>query len=157
MYHISLEKLNENELLFTPRIPKTASLWENKKIPRICLSETIEGCIKAIIHCHIQPELLRCQNQDKDKLLLYVYEPETSPSNEYLLTSKTIKEKKYVNDADHTHEVWILKPTKMKLHTILEVTNVKESFDWLHYADFYGEDDFPYQLQYQTLTKENQV
>lgn len=130
---------------------------ENTQIPRICVSKTIEGCIKAIIHCHIQPELLRCQIQEKNKLLLYVYEPSTFLSNEYILSSKTIKEKKYVNDADRTHEIWILKPIKMKLHTVLEVINVKESFDWLHYADFYGEDDFPYQLQYQTLIKENQV
>jgi len=157
MYHISLEKLNEDELLFTPRIPQTASPRENKQIPRICLSETFEGCIKAIIHCHIHPELLRCQNQDKDELFLYVYEPATFLSNEYILDSQKIKEKDYVHDVDRTHEVWILKPTKMKLYTVLEVTNVKESFDWLHYADFYGEDDFPYQLQYQTLTKENQV
>ena len=45
LYHISLEGNINEEKLFIPRIPRITMDTEDKLIPRICVSETIRGCI----------------------------------------------------------------------------------------------------------------
>ena len=147
MFHISLGKINEKDLLFVPRIPKTAGNGENKEVPRICLSETFRGCIDAILSSHIHAELMRCRAWNETKLDLFVYTTASEMAKDVIVQSDELVSRGYVLDAKRTKEMWLLCPTKMKLHTVLEVTNVTDSFQWLDFADFSFE-EFPFQIEF---------
>lgn len=80
--------------------------FEEYKTPRVCLSNSIEGCLNAIINekgrMHLAGETL------------YVYIPE-KPIGEYKTkTNKQILKDGDVFDANTTNEMWILEPVKMK-------------------------------------------
>lgn len=130
-YHISFESdLNEHGPL-KPRIPswitnelkkdknflevleknktdnsKTGTGFEEYKTPRVCFSNSIEGCLNAIIN-------------DTDRLelagkTLYVYTPE-KPISEYKhKTNKQILKDGDIFDANITNEMWILEPVNLK-------------------------------------------
>ena len=47
LYHVTFD-INESETkIFRPRVPASAGVGEDKKIPRICLAPSIEKCIQA--------------------------------------------------------------------------------------------------------------
>ena len=49
LYHISPEMPNPKErILLSPRVPKCRTDRENDKVPRICFSDSILGCLRAI-------------------------------------------------------------------------------------------------------------
>lgn len=80
--------------------------FEEYKTPRVCLSNSIEGCLNAIIN-----EKGRLTLHDKT---LYVYTPE-KPISEYKhKTNKQILKDGDIFDANTTNEMWILEPVKMK-------------------------------------------
>lgn len=129
-YHISFDDSLDGKVL-KPRIPTwiTNKLKENEdfikeleklkdsnsddgygfeeyKTPRVCLSNSIEGCLNAIIN-----EKGRLTLHDKT---LYVYTPE-KPISEYKhKTNKQILKDGDIFDANATNEMWILEPVKMK-------------------------------------------
>lgn len=45
-YFVSLDKLDISTL--KPRVPHRRAAWENDDIPRICVSDSLEGCLTAI-------------------------------------------------------------------------------------------------------------
>lgn len=147
LFHISLKKLDEKELMFIPRVPDTRGGGENDRQPRICVSETLRGCINGILSCHIHYELMRCRGLGKTELELFVYKPASDIPDDALIQTGQLVNSRFVQDAERTGEKWIVSPTKMKLHSVLEVTNVEESFPWLDFADFSFE-DFPFQIEY---------
>lgn len=80
--------------------------FEEYKTPRVCLSNSIEGCLNAIINekgrMHLAGETL------------YVYIPEKPISEYKTKTNKQILKDGDVFDANTTNEMWILEPVKMK-------------------------------------------
>lgn len=132
-YHISFESdLDEHEPL-KPRIPSwfTNQLKKDKnflksleklkstsnetgggygfeeyKTPRVCFSNSIVGCLNAIIN-----DIGRLELPGKT---LYVYTPE-KPISEYKhKTNKKIIKDGDIFDANITNEMWILEPVKLK-------------------------------------------
>ena len=129
-YHISFDDSLDGKVL-KPRIPTwiTNKLKENEdfikeleklkdsnsddgygfeeyKTPRVCLSNSIEGCLNAIIN---EKGRLTLHNKT-----LYVYTPE-KPISEYKhKTNKQILKDGDIFDANATNEMWILEPVKMK-------------------------------------------
>ena len=129
-YHISFDDSLDGKVL-KPRIPTwiTNKLKENEdfikeleklkdsnsddgygfeeyKTPRVCLSNSIEGCLNAIIN---EKGKLTLHNKT-----LYVYTPE-KPISEYKhKTNKQILKDGDIFDANATNEMWILEPVKMK-------------------------------------------
>ena len=129
-YHISFDDSLDGKVL-KPRIPTwiTNKLKENEdfikeleklkdsnsddgygfeeyKTPRVCLSNSIEGCLNAIIN---EKGKLTLHNKT-----LYVYTPE-KPISEYKhKTNKQILKDGDIFDANTTNEMWILEPVKMK-------------------------------------------
>ena len=80
--------------------------FEEYKTPRVCLSNSIEGCLNAIIN---EKGRLTLHNKT-----LYVYTPE-KPISEYKhKTNKQILKDGDIFDANATNEMWILEPVKMK-------------------------------------------
>lgn len=80
--------------------------FEEYKTPRVCLSNSIEGCLNAIIN-----EKGRMHLAEKT---LYVYIPEKPISEYKTKTNKQILKDGDVFDANATNEMWILEPVKMK-------------------------------------------
>lgn len=129
-YHISFDS-NLDDTVMKPRIPtwiadkikkdkdftkkldelKTSKEdgttgYEEYTTPRVCLSNSIEGCLNAIINDYGKLTL-----HDKT---LYVYTPE-KPISEYKhKTNKQILKDGDIFDANTTNEMWILEPVKMK-------------------------------------------
>ena len=129
-YHVSFDDNLDDEIL-KPRIPSWITKqmkddpnfikeleklkdpgstegygFEEYKTPRVCLSNSIEGCLNAIINekgrMHLAGETL------------YVYIPEKPISEYKTKTNKQILKDGDVFDANTTNEMWILEPVKMK-------------------------------------------
>lgn len=80
--------------------------YEEYKTPRVCLSNSIEGCLNAIIN-------------DNDRMTLagkqiYVYIPEKPISQYKTKMNKAIQKDGDIFDSNITNEMWILEPVKMK-------------------------------------------
>lgn len=80
--------------------------FEEYKTPRVCFSNSIVGCLNAIIN-----DIGRLKLPGKT---LYVYTPE-KPISEYKhKTNKQILKDGDIFDANITNEMWILEPVKLK-------------------------------------------
>lgn len=107
---------------FIPRIPQSRMLGEDDKIPRICLSKTLEGC------CSASPELEglfpRHASCPDEVFRLYVFD-ENEIQEENLIDSEYLWKNSLVQDAYITKEVWIknqnLKPKEIKYFSINEL------------------------------------
>lgn len=131
-YHISFESDLDEHGPLKPRIPSwiTSQLKKDKnflksleklktsnetgvgygfeeyKTPRVCFSNSIVGCLNAIIN-----DIGRLKLPGKT---LYVYTPE-KPISEYKhKTNKQIIKDGDIFDANITNEMWILEPVKLK-------------------------------------------
>lgn len=115
LYHVSFDLDFKEE--FAPRVPQclkeTSS--ENRTIPRICFSTSIEGCLSAIPGASGEEEMADLYATYQN--IIRVYELET---DDYALTeddimwTENIYSNGYVVDAYNTDEVWVLKNIKMK-------------------------------------------
>lgn len=98
LYHVSYNKIDR----FTPRIPQNRCPGENDSIPRICLSDSIEGCINAL-PCSAEP-IRRAMNADASiGLFVYTFYPE---DEETILCPEQISH--MVPDALDNHEYWLM-------------------------------------------------
>ena len=80
--------------------------YEEYKTPRVCFSNSIEGCLNAIISPKDRMKLAGKQ--------IYVYIPE-NPIDQYKTKSnKMIQKDGDIFDANITNEMWILEPVKVK-------------------------------------------
>lgn len=129
-YHISFDG-NLDEKTLTPRVPSwinrmvekdkdfietldkynskdstTGGGYEEYKTPRVCFSNSIEGCLNAIITMKDRMELAGKQ--------IHVYIPE-NPIDQYKTKSnKMIQKDGDIFDANITNEMWILEPVNVK-------------------------------------------
>lgn len=70
---------------------------------------------------------------------IYVYTPEEEIDVEYIVSNEELISKRLVPDADNTGEIWIVKPVKMKLHKVIELFGMSET--WVVESEFCDGDD----------------
>ena len=106
-YHVSTHKGATIEQELIPRIPNNTLDDENKDIPRICLSTSIEGCFISLQYITDKPFIL--------------YELDIDENDKALLNSKYLYDNNLVMDALETNEYWYLNPIKAtgKVYAIL--------------------------------------
>lgn len=113
LYHISRTRISS--LTFSPRRPKYHNKLENSTIPRISVSESIEGCISAV---NMWLGTMKSDSVKFDDLTeAWVYEFDSDdvlPEN--LLSPRYIKDNYFIFDSLYTKEYWIInqsiKPTR---------------------------------------------
>jgi len=101
LYHVSYRYLGERVRL-EPRLSIEARIGREPGPPRICVSDSIEGCLWAITKSKLQK-------------LMYVYQA---------LRPRDIdfdSPRQHVEDWEVTQEVWILQPTDFKFLYAIEV------------------------------------
>lgn len=111
-YFVSKE--NHDDKILYPRVPKNRIKCEDSITPRICVSQSINGCLTAI-EPHSVGEVL------------YVHECESDD-----VIQPTLDQ---VPDRCFTGETWITAPTKMTLFMKIITTGCIDSeFDTMHNA-----------------------
>jgi len=99
MYYFVSIKNFDNQILH-PRIPKNRMNNEDEEIERICVSQSIDGCLVATYYG--VGDIIYVHTCESDKVI--------SPTPEQ------------VEDAPFTGEQWIIEPVEMKLFMKLEIT-----------------------------------
>lgn len=98
LFHVSLDLSNKTKL-FEPRIPNHMYIGENNTIKRICFSNSVENCMKAI---HLP--LFKSGTKFIAYTTLFDY------NDKYLIHPDELYNKNYVKDAKANCEYWYLKP-----------------------------------------------
>ena len=111
LFHISMD-IKEKIKLFTPRIPERIYDGENNTIKRICFSDTVINCMKAIY-----VPLFTTGSK------IMIYKKSFDYNDKYLIHPEEIYNKGYVKDAKANHEYWYLKPITIigELHEITSI------------------------------------
>lgn len=100
-YYFVSDQNFDNETLH-PRIPENRLYGEDEEIERICVSQSVDGCLIATYYC----------KGDE----IYVHKCESNS-----VISPTIDQ---VADSYFTGEQWITEPVEMKLFMKIKITNV---------------------------------
>lgn len=87
-------------------------VYEDFKIPRVCFSTTIDGCIQAMYGIFYKTWKKRL-GTSRD-LIVYVHEAEKELEEYKHKTNKEIIDQGLVFDAFLSGEVWVLEPVKLK-------------------------------------------
>lgn len=125
-YHLSSTMLPD-DYEFIPRIPRYSATMEDKYIPRICVSRSIEGALKAL------------PSNNFGSSVLYVYKIIYDPVNMNILVPTS----RAVFDAYITDELWVttnIKPYQYKLVGVISniyyrYTTVENGLNVNDYAD----------------------
>lgn len=112
LYHLRLGSQAKKE--FKPEIPLNRGAEEDAVHERICLSDSIEGCLSSVSWGgnHLEEQVI-CRLSNKTTSLIvrvYVFDTESILS-ENLITPKQIIENGWVEDAGITHEHWVVNQT----------------------------------------------
>lgn len=133
-YHISDKDLNRKTLY--PRIPsylkdpkkvkenEKLGLYEDSKIPRVCVSFSIDNSLKAII-----PDITEHPERQNECVgrEFNVYRTEKSFYKYKHMTNSEIIKNNYVFDASLTKENWILEPVKLVYVGRIKVLSLKST------------------------------
>lgn len=110
LYHISVNT-ETVQRRFAPRIPdlgrNTVNI-EDHAVPRVCFSETVDGCMSALPPC--SRLLIDCK---KAKFVLYEIETDDYPES-YFISNEEIVRQNLVYDANLTKEWWLLEPVELQ-------------------------------------------
>lgn len=120
LYHISYDLSEPLEKTFIPKIPGNPEFGEDESICRICLSDSIEGCINAA-------EDKLWDKQKNNITTIIVWEKQFDLSDEKLKSWEYLYENNLVSDAALTHEYWYLDQLNMK-GSFYEILNVSEAY-----------------------------
>lgn len=118
LYNVSFNMNNLSHVM-VPMIPESAAEDENKTIPRICFTDSVEHCMQAIA----------VGNRDisvGNKFILRTIE--VSNRNPKIVTPTKLFNSKYVPDALENKEYWCLKTTKCRLY-IYQINDFNYEFD----------------------------
>lgn len=121
LYHVSYNLCEPLTKEFIPRIPSNALTEENHKYERICLSDSIEGCINAME----EPLVF---STDIDSITIVVWEKDFSLSDPFLKDWRYLYENNLVADAALTHEYWYLNNLFMT-GSYYEIIELRKAFD----------------------------
>lgn len=118
-YHVSLTL--ESVKVFEPRIPELVYTNENKTIPRISVSDSIEGCLTAVPWGGRKLEDVTAEFAEftdsysigeKPTLYVRVYEfSEDDIQSENIIPTETLLHEGLVMDAEGSDEHWIVNQT----------------------------------------------
>lgn len=111
LYHISQLLENQEEIKqFVPRIPESRANEENETIPRVCVSDSLEGCFKGHPDAVVDSEYGNFAQLLLEKgisgLLFRVYHFIVDEAD--VMLPEELLEKGYVPDVLDTNEHWIL-------------------------------------------------
>ena len=119
LYHVTFD-INESETkIFRPRVPASAGVGEDKRIPRICLAPSIEKCIQAI-----PSDNRNLQKGSK----IRIYEVHISEKDKHLIKPEVLFLEGLVPDALETQEHWYTKDLEMT-STVKEIVSFDYSFE----------------------------
>lgn len=120
LYHASFNCDYIN--IFKPQIPKNRHSYEDFKIPRICLSNSIEGCLTGMPNGGISLSDM-CYEEGSNLLRIYEFNKDKIISENILYPNQLYK-KDLVRDALISQEHWVVKqfltPIKSYLIKIIE-------------------------------------
>lgn len=141
LYHIS----NNVEIIkeFIPRIPSSKADWEDEINQRVCLSNSIEGCLSAVPWgaLNLSEMFVGCLDSS---YLLRVYEFDVDSINEEdLIGSDILYEEDLVSDAGSTGECWFIGNKLIPCKTyLIELSDFIEDVE-----DIYSYQDEQYILE----------
>lgn len=101
LYHVAIGK-HDLVRKFYPRVPESANPQEDTITPRICLSESLEGCLSAIGHPFYYPGTHE---------LITVWEHDVNLDDG--ITPEFLYDNGLVMDALRTREWWLLRPVTL--------------------------------------------
>jgi len=101
IYYFVSDKNFDGQILY-PRIPYNRMDNEDDEIERICVSQSIDGCLLATYYG--LTDIVYVHSCESDKVI-----------------SPTIKQ---VPDTPFTGEQWIIEPVKMKLFITIKITQI---------------------------------
>ncbi|EOU1990305.1 hypothetical protein C4D27_16315 [Clostridium perfringens] len=111
LFHLSGDISDLSEISFKPRVPLFRAKGENDTIPRVCFSDSILGCLRAIPECDecgLGYKMTKKLNFNTP-VLYDVYMLDTSClGDKEILNPNQLKRLEYVPDANNNNEYWIL-------------------------------------------------
>lgn len=133
LYHISFQE--HPEAIWTPMAPAgnadvTKSRYPEPDIPRICCSETLEGCFMAVypnVSAYFEDPKYKYPHMD----FFYYCPVITRIHDKDVLTPEQLTERAYVWDAHVTREWDVLVPVKMLLSGKVRFHNTSKRKDWI--------------------------
>ena len=138
--HISVDAHQDIEE-FIPRVPLHRAGGEDETRKRVCVSTSIEGCVKAAPsiwyrayeypsmdshdpYQHMSWVTTLLDHGERAGYLLKVYE--FNLAEDSLVSAATLKENNWVPDADLTDEHWIMQPVTPSRSYYILLEDVKE-------------------------------
>ena len=101
MYYFASTKNFDKDTILYPRIPENRSIDEDEYTPRICVSQSINGCLTAIADNILENDVV------------YIYQCKSRSVRQPSLDE--------VPDAFITGEQWVLKPIKINLFFTVKI------------------------------------
>lgn len=138
LYHVCLAELAQGDT-FYPRVPENRAVGEVSTTPRICLSDSISGCVSAVPWGGLQfDEMMISIPYATESYPIKVYEFDSEDIEEgNLICPSTLYKEGLVPDAEINQEYWVvnqnLKPRKSYFISITEF--IEESEDDISYED----------------------
>lgn len=110
--------LNDTRDVLHPCIPESAAKDENKTIPRVCMTDSVEHCMQAIA----------VGNRDVQSGSKFILRKINIKSDDGLINPRFLKETSYVYDAMENNEYWYLHPVKTENY-LCEIISFDYEFD----------------------------
>lgn len=126
LFHISSDILDAETKLFTPRVPENRCDDEDDTIPRICFSDSVLDCIKAIPDSYDGVyNRVRLQKERGIPALFSVYSiDEKKLSKDNILTPEQLQH--LIPDALQNSEYWIINTDlKLPLYGYIWIKDIK--------------------------------
>lgn len=109
--HLTAEQIKN--IMFFPEIPYRILKGENDEIERICLAESVEGCLTAIGWNFLDTMFQDCMDEETEALRIVILKFDKDRlDKKYLRSPEELDEKGYVPDAYITREWWYELPAK---------------------------------------------
>lgn len=154
LYHVTVDRRHNG--IFEPRLPENVEVYdEDQTTPRICVSDSIEGCLSSMPNGGEDLHDLLESNDSMIKVFIFDTD-KLNIRDEDIVPPKMLKEKYNVKDAEVTGEHWLLKPvtlTDADVH-ILEIIDFAIFLKYPHFGTIVGKITH---LTYLNLYGSNQV
>ena len=109
--HLTEERIKD--IMFFPDIPHAIMKEENQDIERICLAESVEGCLTSIGWNRLDTTFQDFMDEEREALRVVILKFDINNlDKKYLLSPEELDEKGYVPDAYITREWWYGLPAK---------------------------------------------
>lgn len=105
LYHISLNFIEPDDKPFIARTPYSTAEYEDEATKRVCLSDSIEGCLN-LVNWTENLLIKKLILKNGKSCPIRVYEFEFNIDNKNLLGPKKVS--KYVPDAELFNEYWYI-------------------------------------------------